>query len=157
MQKTSNKQTLMCCFANSLLYGRKKNIPPIGEICLLFHSMNCTCSPPWGLPSQSARRTATPTRLADHHHTPPLGLPPWPTMRIAITSRHTSLAWQERVKGLLHLTPEDKDWLFSRARFLITYFGGQQDILGLTRKRNFNPTLAFIGWWRPDSLWMQIT
>ncbi len=21
----------------------------------------------------------------------------------------------------------------------------------------FNPTLAFIGWWRPDSLWMQIT
>ncbi len=22
---------------------------------------------------------------------------------------------------------------------------------------NFNPTLAFIGWWRPDSLWMQIT
>ncbi len=24
-------------------------------------------------------------------------------------------------------------------------------------RKCFSPTLAFIGWWRPDLLWMQIT
>jgi hypothetical protein len=54
----------------------------------------------------------------------------------------------------VHLLPGDE---VGGAFVFYVLQAGVQPLVLVTVIKNVNPTLAFIGWWRPVSLWMQIT